>query len=387
MKYPYLITALALMAWSAQSCKVVPPQVATPQDSSQWKTVDDRIPEKVPPQDTVEIKAFQLLKDTVRVIAVGDIMMGTNFPSPQYLPPGNGSELFLSVAEVLKRGDITFGNLEGVVLDSGGTQKSCKNPDLCYLFRTPESYVQNLVDAGFNLLSTANNHGGDFGEEGRLNTIRVLDSMGIHHAGLLLRPYTVFEIDHIKFGFAAFAPNAGTLSIHDSVTARKIVAHLDSISDIVIVSFHAGAEGSKYQNVTRENETFYGENRGNVYQFSHDMIDHGADLVFGHGPHITRATEVYNRRFIAYSLGNFCTYARFNLRNENGYAPIIEVATNSQGEFIQGLITPIVQKGWGGPTVDEDKRAIIKIQELTAIDFPESQIKIDPSGLITYIQD
>ena len=386
MKYFYFTITLTFVAWLAQSCKVIPPQVAAPQDSSRMKTVDDKIPTAIT-QDTVDIKTFRLLKDTVRIVGVGDIMMGTNFPSAQYLPPAGGKELFLSVEEVLKRGDITFGNLEGVILDSGGIQKKCKNPDLCYLFRTPESYIQNLVDAGFNLLSTANNHGGDFGEEGRLSTMRVLDSMGIHHAGLSQRPYVVFKIDHMKFGFAAFSPNAGTLSIHDSVTARTIVAHLDSISDIVIVSIHAGAEGRKYQNVTREKETFYGENRGNVYQFSHDMIDHGADLVFGHGPHISRAIEVYKARFIAYSLGNFCTYARFNLRDENGYAPIIELVTNSKGEFIEGLITPIVQKGRGGPIIDEDKRAIVKIQELTSIDFPESQIKIDPSGLISYIQD
>ncbi len=377
---------LGLAAGLGQACKVVRPPTVSPKDSARVTDVDDQVKDEAAP-DTVDIKSFRLLNDTVHFIGVGDIMLGTNYPDPKYLPPNDGKELLLPVREILEDADITFGNLEGVLLDSGGTQKECNNPDLCYLFRSPESYVESLVDAGFNLLSTANNHAGDFGEEGRLSTIRALDTAKIHHAGLLQRPYTSFTLNHMKFGFAAFSPNTGTLSIHDSVRAREIVAHLDSISDIVIVSFHAGAEGSKHQHVTRQKEIFYGEDRGNVYQFSHDMIDHGADLIFGHGPHITRAVEVYNRRFIAYSLGNFCTYARFNLRNENGYAPIVKLSTNSHGEFLTGRIIPIVQKGLGGPVLDQDKSAIVKIQELTAVDFPESQIIIDPSGLITYIQD
>ena len=59
----------------------------------------------------------------------------------------------------------------------------------------------------------------------------------------------------------------------------------------------------KYQHVTREREYFYGENRGNVYEFSHAMIDAGADMIFGHGPHVARAIEVYKNRFYCLQLG------------------------------------------------------------------------------------
>ena len=88
------------------------------------------------------------------------------------------------------------------------------------------------------------------------------------------------------------------LSIHDYEKATAIIEHLDSISDVVIVSFHGGAEGSKYQHVSRKNEFFYGEDRGNVYEFARRMIDAGADVIFGHGPHVTRAVDVYKKRFI-----------------------------------------------------------------------------------------
>ncbi len=338
-------------------------------------------------QDSVEIAVYRLLKDTVSIIGVGDIMMGTNYPDEGYLPPNNGRGLWAEVNPILKDADVTFGNLEGVVLNKGGEAKYCKNPKLCYIFRSPERLMSNLIDAGFDVMSTANNHAGDFGDTGRKNTMKVLDTLGIYHAGLLQSPYVTFMLEGMKYGFAAFAPNSGTVSIHDYANARSIIQHLDSISDIVIVSFHGGAEGSQYQTVTRKQELFHGENRGNVYEFAHMAVDAGADIIFGHGPHVTRAVEVYKNRFIAYSLGNFCTYARFNLKGDNGIAPIIKVFTNSQGEFLYGDIIPIIQLGSGGPSIDGQKRVINKIRELTKKDFPEVPVKIDESGRITYLQN
>ena len=341
----------------------------------------------IPVQDSVEISVHRLLKDTLTIIGVGDIMMGTNFPDPSYLPADQGKRLLDDVDSILVDADVTFGNLEGVILDEGGNPKYCKNPKVCYIFRSPEYMVQNLVDAGFDVMSTANNHAGDFGNPGRKNTMKVLDSMGIAHAGLQSKPYEMFMKDGMKYGFAAFAPNTGTMSINDIAHAREIVAHLDSLNDVVIVSFHGGAEGSKYQTVPRKNEYFYGENRGNVYKFAHEMIDAGADIIFGHGPHVTRAVEVYKERFISYSLGNFCTYARFNLRGDNGLAPIIKVFTDSSGKFFKAQVTPIIQVGSGVPKIDGKKRVIAKIRELTEKDFPEVNINIDDSGIITYIKD
>ena len=155
----------------------------------------------------------------------------------------------------------------------------------------------------------------------------------------------------------------------------------------MIVSFHAGAEGAKHQHVTRQTETFYGENRGNVYDFSRKMIDAGGDVIFGHGPHVTRAIDIYQDRFIAYSLGNFCTYGRFNLRGVNGIAPIVKIKTDSSGKFLAGQVIPIVQPGAGGPKFDSKNRAIKVIQDLTQKDFPESQLSIDDSGIISYLQN
>ncbi|MEO1050778.1 MAG: CapA family protein [Bacteroidota bacterium] len=336
--------------------------------------------------DTLSIPTVTLPKDTITIMGVGDIMMGTNYPNKNYLPPNDGKDLFNEVDSILRSADVTFGNLEGVILDEGGKPKYCKNPSICYLFRTPTIFGNNLTDAGFDVMSLANNHAGDFGNPGRRSTTALLDSLGIHYAGLLSQESITWKQDSVTYGFAAFAPNTGTVSINDLTKAKSIVSKLDSICDIVIVSFHGGAEGSKYEHVTRRREIFYGENRGNVYTFAHQMVDAGADIIFGHGPHVTRAIEVYKDRFISYSLGNFCTYARFNLSGPNGIAPIIAVRTTPKGVFLGGQIISTYQVKPGGPRIDPDKRVVEKIRQLTEKDFPETQIKIDETGNIEYIK-
>ncbi|MFM8834596.1 MAG: CapA family protein, partial [Cytophagales bacterium] len=277
--------------------------------------------------------SFSQTKDTVTVIGVGDIMMGTNYPDNSGLPPQDGKELMRAVESILQNADVTVGNLEGVLLDKGGIAKTCRDPKVCYVFRSPERYAQNLANAGFDVMSLANNHSGDFGEVGKKSSIKTLESVGIEQAGQIAKPFVTFVRNGVRFGFAAFAPNTGCANINDLAAARRIVHHLDSISDIVIVSFHGGAEGPTHEHVPRKNEIFYGENRGNVYEFSHQMIDAGADIVLGHGPHVTRAVELYKNRLIAYSLGNFCTYGGINVSGINGWAPIIKVFTNLKGEF------------------------------------------------------
>jgi poly-gamma-glutamate capsule biosynthesis protein CapA/YwtB (metallophosphatase superfamily) len=322
-------------------------------------------------------------KQTLQIIGVGDMMFGTNFPSAAHLPPNEGKDLISEVDSILKSADITFGNLEGVVLDKGGQVKHCSDPSVCYAFRMPEKLVEDVLkQGGFDVVSIANNHVGDFGNEGRENGKKFLKSINIEYAGLVSCPYTMFEKEGVKYGFAAFAPNSGTMDIRDIKAAEAIVKKLNDSCDVVIVSFHGGAEGRGKQHVTRKTETFYGENRGNVYAFSHAMIDAGADIIFGHGPHVTRAMEVYKDRFIAYSLGNFCTYDRFSLRGESGLAPIVNIKIDNEGKFISGQITPIIQLGRGGVTLDKQKRVLPIIRSLNKTDIPEGIIEITDEGEI-----
>lgn len=319
------------------------------------------------------------------ITGVGDIMLGSSFPSDKYLPPFDNPYLLLeSVADSLRDADITFGNLEGSFLDSGEAAKKCRDTSLCYLFRMPERYVSALTATGFDILSLANNHFGDFGLPSRQRTKHILDSVGIRYAGLIEHPWSIFSRDSVVYGFCAFAPNAGTMNINDIDSAASIVRMLNDTCDIVIVSFHGGAEGKDFQNVTRLPEVFYGEERGDVYRFAHTLIDNGADVIFGHGPHVSRAIEVYRERFISYSLGNFCTYGRFNLAGPNGLAPIVRLNVGVDGRFISGKIIPAVQPWPGGVKYDNNKLVIRKIRELMAADFPESVIEVSENGNITY---
>lgn len=348
--------------------------------------IDSTFVHPVTGSDSVSTSAAPVgvTKDTITIIGVGDIMMGTNYPEDR-LPHDDGAFLMKEVEDILKDADVTFGNLEGTLLDSAGTPKQCKNPQVCYAFRTPARYVQNLVRAGFDMMSLANNHAGDMGDEGRISTMRTLENAGILHAGQITKPYTILEKDSLRYALIAFAPNTNCVSINDLEQARRMVAHLDSLANIVIVSFHGGAEGPQHQHVPRKREIFFGEDRGDVYTFAHTLVDAGADVVFGHGPHVTRAIEVYNDRFIAYSLGNFCTYKGINIAGINGLAPIAKVYTDRSGKFYKAHVIPTYQTRTEGVRIDPQKQVIRIIRELTKKDFPETPVHIDDNGLITYI--
>lgn len=317
-----------------------------------------------------------LLKDTISIVAVGDIMIGSKYPSISYLPKDDAAGSFNAVKDYLK-GDIVFGNLEGTLIDNGYTQKCGKNASNCYAFQMPERYGKIIKDAGFMLMSIANNHAGDFGEAGRKRTAEVLDENGILYAGQIEKPYITFEKDGVKYGFCAFAPNRNMVSILNIKEAQQIVQELKSKSDIVIVSFHGGAEGAKHTRVPRKNEIFFGENRGNVYEFAHSVIDAGADIVLGHGPHITRAVELYKNKFIAYSLGNFNTYGRFNLKGVNGIAPLLDIKLNAKGDFLYAKVVSIKQTDEEGLQLDPNAGAFHQIKKLTLADFPENVLHFE----------
>ena len=124
------------------------------------------------------IATYSVSKDTLTVAMVGDIMMGTTFPTTQ-LPPHNGAELFKDATPILRRADLAVGNLEGTLCDGGQSTKGT-GPN-SYAFRTPTSYAPWLTQAGFDFLSMANNHANDFGIEGIMSTEQYLREQGIKY--------------------------------------------------------------------------------------------------------------------------------------------------------------------------------------------------------------
>jgi Bacterial capsule synthesis protein PGA_cap len=319
--------------------------------------------------------------DTISINAVGDIMFGTNFPNESKMPPNQGKDLLNPLSTYLKDADVTFGNAEGVFLNTGGTPKGSGGQVYC--FRQPTYMAQYFLDHGFDLLSVANNHVADFGDVGLKSSDEVLSKLPIAYAGFIHKPTTIITVKGLQIGMAAFAPHKGSVNMNDIPNAIKIVKELKKKCHIVMVSFHGGAEGKDRQRVPKKTEIFYGQNRGNVHDFAHKMIDAGADVVIGHGPHVARAMELYKNKFITYSLGNFCTYGMFGLDGVSGNAPLLKLFVNEKGDFVKGEIISAKQYGEGGPVLDQDnKEAFNTIKNLTELDFPNSGLQFVEGRII-----
>ncbi len=320
-------------------------------------------------------------KPTIRIRAVGDMMIGSAFPAGA-LSPDDAVGTFDTVRSTLQDADITFGNLEGPLCDDETPSTKCKPdaaPGSCYAFRSPTRYGPLYKAAGFDLLNTANNHNGDFGEVCRQQTEATLAAQGILTSG---RPGSSAEwtVNGKKIAEIGFHTNMACNYLNDTAGAVALVKTLVAKDDIVIVSFHGGAEGSGAQHVPVGHEMFYGEDRGDLRTFTHAVIDAGADLVLGHGPHVIRGMEVYKGRLIEYSMGNFATYGRFNLSGPQGVGEILEVGLGDDGRFVGGRIIGTVQEGRGRPALDPQNQAADLVRMLTAADFPELGPKVAQDG-------
>ena len=318
----------------------------------------------------------------IKVIAVGDVMLGSSFPDDSGLPPNDGADLLREVTPLLRRGDVVFGNLEGPLVDGGKTKKCGRKVGTCYAFRVPTRYGIYLKSAGFTVMGLANNHALDFGLAGRASSRAVLDSLGISHSGEI-GDVARLMVKGERVALIAFATYPGTYNLLDLDDAIATVRQVKTEADIVIVSFHGGAEGSTHQHVPMGDETFLGEDRGDLRRFAHAMIAAGAQLVLGSGPHVVRGMEVYCGKLIAYSLGNFATYGSFNLKGENGVSLILEANLGADGSFQGGVVYPIKQEKPGGPQLDAGLSILPILRELSKTDFPFTNIEVSDNGLLT----
>lgn len=323
-----------------------------------------------------------------RIMMMGDIMLGTQHPfndTGAYLPLNDGINLFDSIAPILHKGDFVVGNLEGVFLDRSEEADKCLNDFSAYNFMMPTRYAHLLKDAGFTALAITNNHANDFHQMGVRSTCETLRNVGLPYSGVKSEGgYTLIERNRVKYALCAFSTSPGGYHMDDISTARQIVNEADSIANIVIVSFHGGAEGVGATHVPKQKEWFKQvRSRGDVYKFSRACVDAGADIVFGHGPHVARAIEIYNDRIIAYSLGNFCTPTGINISGKLGYAPLLEVEINTTGKFIKGQIHSFKQRKRNGPLPDSTHSVACEINTLSISDFPDTHPTISPTGTIS----
>jgi poly-gamma-glutamate capsule biosynthesis protein CapA/YwtB (metallophosphatase superfamily) len=282
--------------------------------------------------------------------------------------------IFSEVKPYLADRQVVFGNLEGPLTDQGTPTKD-PSAGAYHLFRSSPASGGLLKAAGFNILSLANNHINDYGPAGRAQTVSVLEDLGIGHTG---GPgeVAVLKVNKTRLAFIALAPNAGCQDLRDLPGAVALVrAEAAKPDTLVIVSFHGGGEGSAYmRRVSPQPEFFLGENRGNLPVLARALIDAGAALVLGHGPHVPRGLELYKGRLIAWSLGNFATLSGMNLKGANGLAPLLLVDLAPDGVPRRVRVVSFKQdpgEPRRGPRLDPEGRAARGMAELSRGDMPE----------------
>ena len=312
----------------------------------------------------------------VTIAATGDIVMG----STPNLPPDGGRSFFNGVKADLA-GDVVLGNLEGT-LSTGGGSKCGSGSANCYAFQTPPSYAAWLKKAGYTIMNVANNHAYDYGPSGQTQTLAALAKQRLAHTG---RPGQIAyqDVGEIKVAVVGFAPYPWAQQLTDIPAARRLVKKAAANADVVIVTMHAGAEGTDHTHVTPGTETYLGEDRGNVVAFSHAVVDSGADIVIGHGPHVLRGMEWYKGRLIAYSLGNFAGYKVFALGGPLSLSGILRVTLRGDGGFDSGTLVPTRLVGEGVPALDPAESAHGIVRTLSREDFGGRGVKVSPNGNLT----
>jgi len=312
----------------------------------------------------VDIESLKAISDSamngsekpVKLIVVGDIMLSraVNFQMVRY-----GDDYpFLKMKDYLGDGDIVFGNLEspialgGPILNEG------------MVFRARPGVEKSIKDAGFNVLSVANNHMGNQGQDGVQSTIKALQSLDIKTAGAgkgkdASAP-AIIEKNGLKFAFLAYTDGSIIPSSYEAKGNRYGVVYMDENrlksdiknakkeADFVIVSMHAGIE-YKYRPSTSQ------------VNFAHKAIDSGADMVIGHHPHQIQDVEKYNGKYIFYSLGNFVFDQEWSKETKQGL--FAEIYFNKGGVFDYNL-TPILISNYAQPDIMDEDSAVYVLKNI-----------------------
>lgn len=334
------------------------------------------------PELTPSITEQQTFPDTITIKAVGDIIPGTNFPNYR-LPRFRDQLLPKSVRTHLQGADILFGNFESSLTNYPYTAKDISRGQV-FAFRSPPAYAQLFAKAGFNVFNMANNHAMDFGPVGFKDTIKNLQAVGIATLGHK-NQILYLKANNIPVAMVGFSPYEMYNSIENLGVAQALVVEAKNHAKIVVVSMHAGAEGTGALHVKNQTEFFYGENRGNSIKFARKMIDAGADLVLGHGPHVPRAMEIYKGKIIAYSLGNFLGYRTLSTNAETGDSMILEIKLNSVGDLVSSKIIPVRMDRQGIPHIDQRFQTVRLMRYLNNQAFPKNPVKINQKGGIVVL--
>ncbi|HRY60217.1 MAG TPA: CapA family protein [Patescibacteria group bacterium] len=244
------------------------------------------------------------MADNLKLTFVGDILLARH---PGYImrDTGNINYPFQFVTDELSKADITFGNMEGAFTGNVVTGNVSSGKGRWFCFRSPASFAPALKNAGFDIVTLANNHSMNGGKQGIVDTVNTLDKLKIRHVGAGVNKAQANKCEIIdykgwKVGFLGRASigtegGAGVNSPGIGVLNKEIfdaVKDCQTKAEIVVATFHWGNENQTVPTAIQKD-------------YAHRLIDAGVDIVIGHHPHVLQPIEIYKGKTIAYSLGNF----------------------------------------------------------------------------------
>jgi poly-gamma-glutamate capsule biosynthesis protein CapA/YwtB (metallophosphatase superfamily) len=294
------------------------------------------------------------------------------------LPPDDGRHLFDAVADRLT-GDVVLANLDQALTDIATSTKCGANSSDCFAFRTPPSYAGQLREAGFTVINLANNHSHDFGDAGLRDSQAALTAEGLQYTGMPGQ-VTLQDVGPLRVAILGFAPYGWAQSLLDIPAAQQLVGRAAQQADVVLVTIHAGAEGADQSHIHPGPEIFLGENRGDAIDFSHAVIDAGADAVLGAGPHVLRGMEWYRGRLIAYSMGNFTGYRTLSNDGPAGIGGIVTLRLAADGTWDSGRLVGTVMVDPGLAQIDPGQQALSVVQDLSRADFGACGVDLTTAG-------
>jgi poly-gamma-glutamate capsule biosynthesis protein CapA/YwtB (metallophosphatase superfamily) len=192
----------------------------------------------------------------------------------------------------------------------------------------------------------------------------------------------VVEVKGVKVAVLGFSSYAWSQSIVDIEAGAALVRKAKGRAELVVVQMHAGGEGADKTHVRPGTEMFLGENRGDPIKFARAVVDAGADLVVGHGPHVMRGMEFYKGKLIAYSLGNFAGYKALTTTGVVGVGGVLKVTLRKDGSYVTGSLVPTRMVAPGLPRMDAGKEALALVRGLSESDLPATAARIGDDGSI-----
>jgi hypothetical protein len=164
---------------------------------------------------------------------------------------------------------------------------------------------------------------------------------------------------------------------------RRHVARAAEQYARVVVTMHMGAEGAAAQRTRDSTELYLGGSRGNPVAFARTVVEAGADLVIGHGPHVLRAIEWRGDVPVIYSLGNLVTYGPFVNREPLNRGAVVCATLDSTGRARSVRLLPTMQRWPGSMVRDRSRRALVLVDSLSRLDFPRTGARVSSAGLVT----